>query len=163
MRFAYSQAGQSNGLLTTCNKTYIFDVWARMNGYDVAVFHSEVVSNDSVDASTAIIEIIVVEDDKDGVLPLLAFHQNRVTSKELQGLHGVIRKRNDGVVVANGVCDAAGTLSELWLHGADKIAYINEFGFFFFRRMAVDVPSSFIEVSSLLTGQDRVRTYFFMC
>lgn len=52
--------------------TYIFDIGTRMDSNHVTVLHSEVVSNNSVDSGTAIIEIVVGEDNQNGILPLLA-------------------------------------------------------------------------------------------
>lgn len=70
--------------------TYIFDIGARVDGNDIAVLDTEVVSHNTVDASTSIIQLIIGQDDQNSVLPLLALHQNCITSEKLEGLHGVV-------------------------------------------------------------------------
>lgn len=54
------------------SQTYIFDVWARMHGDNVTVLDTEVVSNDTVDSCTAIIEFIIGKNDQDCILALLS-------------------------------------------------------------------------------------------
>jgi len=44
---------------------------------------SEVVSDNSVDAGTAVIEIFVGKDDEDSVLPLLSAHKDSIATEEL--------------------------------------------------------------------------------
>jgi hypothetical protein len=61
-----------------------------VDGDDVAVLDAQVVADDAVDAGAAVIEVVVGEHDQHGVLPLLAADQHRVTTEELEGLHGVI-------------------------------------------------------------------------
>lgn len=50
---------------------------------DVAMLDAQIVSNDPVHASTSIIKIVVGENDQHRILPLLAFDQDCITSKEL--------------------------------------------------------------------------------
>ena len=64
-------------------QTYIFDIWARVNSDNIAMLHTEVVSDHTVDTSTAIIEVIIGKDDQDGVLSLLSLDQDCVTTEEL--------------------------------------------------------------------------------
>lgn len=66
-----------------------------MDGDDIAMLDSQVVSDDSVDACAAIVKIVIGQDDQDGVLALLSLDQDCVTSEELQGFHGVVGEGND--------------------------------------------------------------------
>ena len=70
--------------------TDIFDIGTRVDSNHVAVLDSQVVTNDSVDAGTAIIELIISKDDEDCVLSLLASDEDGVTTEELERLHGVV-------------------------------------------------------------------------
>lgn len=74
-----------------------------MDGDDVAVLHTEVVAHNTVDAGTAIVEIIIGQNNQNGVLALLALDQNCVTAKELEGFHGVVGEGNNGVVIVDGI------------------------------------------------------------
>lgn len=74
-----------------------------MHGDDVAVLNTKVVAHDTVDAGTSVIQIIISEDDENGILPLLALDQNCVTPEELKSLHRVVRQGNDRVVIVGGV------------------------------------------------------------
>lgn len=85
--------------------TYVFDVGARVDGDDIAVLDAEVVTNDTVNTGTAVIEIIVRQHNQNGVFSLLALHQDCVTSEKLKGIHGVVGEGNDGVVVVDGIGD----------------------------------------------------------
>lgn len=85
--------------------TYIFNVGARLDGNHVAVLDAEVVANDTVDAGTAVIEVLVGENDEDGVLSLLATDKNCVTTEELELLHGIFGEGNDTVVIVDGIGD----------------------------------------------------------
>lgn len=84
---------------------YVFDVWAGVNSDNVAVLHPEVVTNDPVDASAAVVEVIICENDENSVLPLLSLYENCVATEELEGLHGVVGESDDGVVIVGGVGD----------------------------------------------------------
>jgi hypothetical protein len=70
--------------------THVFNVGTRVNGDDVAVLDSQIVANHAVDASTAVVEIVICEHDQDCVLSLLALHQDGVSSEELEGFHSVV-------------------------------------------------------------------------
>jgi len=70
--------------------TYIFDVWARMHHNDVAVLDPEVVAHNTIYPSAAIIQIVIGEDDEDGVFPLLALDQHCIASEQTKGIHGVV-------------------------------------------------------------------------
>ena len=63
--------------------TYIFDIRTRVDRDDVSVLDSQVVSNNSVDTSRAIIKIIVGQNNQHGILALLSLHQDSVSSEEL--------------------------------------------------------------------------------
>lgn len=114
-----------------------------MHRDNVTVLHTKVVSYNTVDASAAVIQIIICQHDKDGVLALLALYQHGVTSEELESLHGVVGEGDDGVVIVDGICHTVGTLLAcLSTDGGAETTYINELGFFFFLRIAVEVSSS---------------------
>lgn len=54
-----------------------------MDGHNIAVLDPEIVANDTVHSSTAVIQVIVGQDDQDGVFSLLALDEDSVTSEEL--------------------------------------------------------------------------------
>ena len=62
-------------------QTYIFDIRARVDGNDVTVLDPQVVTDDSVDPDTTIIQLIICENDQDGVLSLLASHENGIAAE----------------------------------------------------------------------------------
>lgn len=72
---------------------------------DVAVLHTKVVSNDSVDANASIIKIVIGQNDKNSVLSLLSANENCVTAEQLKLLHGVIGEGDDRVVIVGGIGD----------------------------------------------------------
>lgn len=83
--------------------TYIFDVGTRVDGDHVTMLDSEVVANNSVDASAAIIELIIGKNDENSILSLLASNQDGVTSEELELIHGGFGESNDAVVIVDGI------------------------------------------------------------
>jgi hypothetical protein len=83
--------------------THIFDVWARMDRDDIAVLHTQVVANNAVQTSAAVVQIIVGKNDQDSVLPLLSADEDRVTAEQLESVHGVVRQGDDGVVIVDGI------------------------------------------------------------
>ena len=54
-----------------------------MDGDDIAMFNTEVVSNDSIDTSATVVKIIIGQDDEDSISSLLALDQNGVATEEL--------------------------------------------------------------------------------
>lgn len=74
-----------------------------MDGNHVTVLDSQVVTNNSVDASATVIELLVSEDDEDGVLSLLASNQDGVATEELELIHGGLGEGNDTVVIVDGI------------------------------------------------------------
>lgn len=70
---------------------------------DVSMLNTQVVANDSVDASTSIIEVVISQNDKDGILSLLSADEDCVTTEQLELLHGVIRQCDDRVVIVRGI------------------------------------------------------------
>jgi hypothetical protein len=76
-----------------------------VDGDDVAVLYPKIVANDTVDASGAVIELIVSEHDEDGVLALLSLDEHRVSAEKLQCFHGSVRESDDGVVIVRGIGD----------------------------------------------------------
>jgi hypothetical protein len=83
--------------------TDIFDIGTRVDGDHVTMLDSQVVTNDSVDAGAAIIELIIGEDDEDSVLSLLASNEDGVTTEELELVHSGLREGNDTVVIVDGI------------------------------------------------------------
>jgi len=78
-----------------------------MDRNNVAVLDPKVVSDDSVDASAAVIDIIVGQHDEDRVLPLLAANQNGITTEKTERLHGILGEGDDGVVIVGSIRDPA--------------------------------------------------------
>jgi hypothetical protein len=74
-----------------------------MDGDNIAMLHTQIVANNSVQASATVVQIIVGKNDQNSVLPLLASDKDRVTTEQLESVHGVVRKGDDGVVVIDGV------------------------------------------------------------
>lgn len=64
---------------------------------------AEVVADNAVDPGAPIVEILVSEDDKDGIAPLLPADEHGVATEELEVLHGSLGERNDGVVIIRGI------------------------------------------------------------
>jgi hypothetical protein len=129
--------------------THVFDVGAGVDGNDVAVLDTEVVADNTVDAGLTILEIVVGENDQDGVLALLSLDQDSIATEELESLHGVVREGDDGVVIVGGVSDTEIDVSTLVARRSDGSAYMSELGFFFFLRIAVDTSFSTWEASQL--------------
>lgn len=132
--------------------SYVFNVWAWVNGDDIAMLHAEVVSDNTVNTNTAVVKVVVCKDDENGVLPLLALNQDCVTTEKLKSLHGVVRKGDNRVVVVNGIGHAVGVSNGVLLAKVrGKSTHINEFGFFFFLRIAVAVSNSWKSISDKST------------
>jgi hypothetical protein len=74
-----------------------------VDGDHVTVLDSQVVTNNSVDASATVIELLVSEDDENGVLSLLASNQDGVAAEELELVHGGLGEGNDTVVIVDGI------------------------------------------------------------
>lgn len=128
--------------------THVFNVGARVDGDNVTVLDSEVVANDTVDACAAIVEVVVGKNDQDRVLALLALDKDSVTTEELESLHGVVGKGDNRVVIVGGVGDTVTWSVEGALTSSDADgSYINELGFFFFLRIAVDTSFSTLGMS----------------
>jgi hypothetical protein len=76
-----------------------------VDGDHVTVLDSKVVTDDSVDASAAIIELVIGEDDKHCLLSLLAADEHGVTAEELERVHSGLGEGNDAVVIVDGIGD----------------------------------------------------------
>jgi hypothetical protein len=74
-----------------------------MNCNHITVLDTEVMSDHTVDTSAAIIQVVISQHDQDGVLSLLALHQNCISTEQLQSLHGVVGEGDNGVVVVDGI------------------------------------------------------------
>jgi hypothetical protein len=94
----------------TEKKPYVFDIWAGLDGNHVTVLDPEVVANHSVDASAAVVEILISEDDEDSVTPLLSADENGISTEELKRLHGLLGQGNDGVVIVGSIGNPAGQM-----------------------------------------------------
>lgn len=85
--------------------TDVFDIRARVDGDHITVLDSQVVANDSVDASATIIEFLVSKNDEDGVLSLLASNQNGIASEKLELVHSGLGEGDNTVVIVDGIGD----------------------------------------------------------
>jgi hypothetical protein len=104
IRLAYSRVSaqiQEETMLDSIVKAHIFDIGAWVDSDHVAMLNPQVVSNNSVNSGTAIIKIIIGEDNKNSILPLLASNKNCVTAEQLELLHGVVGKSDDRVVIVD--------------------------------------------------------------
>ena len=113
-----------------------------MDGNNVAVLDAEVVTDNAVDAGLTIFEIVIGENNQDGILALLSLDQDGIATEELEGLHGVVGKGDDGVVIVGGVSNTRKDVSMSVAILIDGSAYMSELGFFFFLRIAVDTSFS---------------------
>lgn len=93
-------------------RSYIFDIGARMNGNRVAVLNTEIMSHDTVNAGTPVIQVIICKNNQNGILAHFTPDQDRVASEKLQGLHGVIGERDNGVVIIYGIRDTCSKASQ---------------------------------------------------
>lgn len=100
---------------TEWEATYIFDVWARVNGDDVAMLDAQIVSDYAVDSSGSIIKVIIGEHNQNSVLALLSLDQDGITTEELEGLHRIVRQSDDRVVIIGRICNTV-ELSAQALH-----------------------------------------------
>ena len=89
-----------------CDLTYVFDIWTRVDGDDIAMFDSKIVTDNAVHPCTAVIKIILSQNDQDGILPLLALNKDCVTTEKPQSLHGIIGKADDRIVIVDGISNA---------------------------------------------------------
>jgi hypothetical protein len=62
---------------------YIFDIWTRVDSDHIAVFDTEIVSHNTVDTRATVIQVIIGQDDQDGISSLLAFDEDCVATEEL--------------------------------------------------------------------------------
>lgn len=76
---------------------------------DITVLDPQVVADDAVYPCAAIVQIVVCQHDQDGVFPLLALDQYCVATEQLECLHGVVGKGDDGVVIVDGIGNAVAT------------------------------------------------------
>lgn len=76
-----------------------------MDGYYVSMFYSEIVPDYTVDACTAVVEVVVYQHYENGVLPLLALNEDCVATEKLERFHSVVRERDNRVVVVDCICD----------------------------------------------------------
>ena len=88
------------------DSTYVFDIWAWVHRDQITMLHTEIVSHDTVDASTSIIQVIIRKDNQNGVLAHFTLDQNCIAAEELQRLHRVVGEGNNGVVIVDGVGNA---------------------------------------------------------
>lgn len=84
-------------------ETDVFDIGASMDGDHVTMLDSQVVADNSVDASAAVIELLVSEDNEDRLLSLLASDEHGVAAEELERVHGGLGERDDAVIIVDGI------------------------------------------------------------
>lgn len=87
----------------------ILDVGAGVDGDDIAMLDTEIVADDAIYPSAAVVEIVICKDDEDCVFPLLALDQDCVATEETKRVHGVVREGDDGVVIVDGIGDTVAT------------------------------------------------------
>lgn len=114
-----------------------------MNGDDITILHAEVMSNNTVDSGTSVIKVIICQHDQHCIPSHLALDQDSVSTEETESLHRVIGEGDDGIIIIDGIGDAEIDVKLTDNQRLQRCAtHINELGFFFFLRMAVDVSSS---------------------
>ena len=62
-----------------------------MDSDNITKTNSDIGTNDTVDASHSVIEIVVCKDDEDSVFSLFSFNEDRITSEETECLHRVYK------------------------------------------------------------------------
>ena len=100
--------------------THVFNVGARVDGDHVTVLDAEVVADDTIDSSTAVIKLIVGKDDKHRVLSLLASDEDGVASEQLEGVHGGLGQGDDTVVIVDGIGNPDGRISTLSINAGGR-------------------------------------------
>lgn len=70
--------------------THIFDIGARGDSNSITSLDTQVVADDTVDASSAILDVLVRKDNQDSVLAFLAAGKDGVTTEQLKKLHGLL-------------------------------------------------------------------------
>ena len=78
-----------------------------MHSDHIAVLDTKIVTHNTVDAGTSIIEIVIGQDDQHSVLALLALDEDGVTPEQLEGVHCVVGESNNGVVIVDGIGDTS--------------------------------------------------------
>ncbi len=73
---------------------------------------AKVVSDDTVHSCATVIQIIFSQHNQDSILSLLALDENCVTAEQPQGLHGVIRETDDGIIIVDGIGNAVATCQQ---------------------------------------------------
>ncbi|KAH3663657.1 hypothetical protein OGAPHI_005058 [Ogataea philodendri] len=86
------------------------DLRTRMDGDNVSKSDSQIVSCHSVDFTNTIFDVVIGQDDQNGVLSLLTFDQRSVSTEQLQQLHGVGRHGDDRVVIIGSIVDDQGII-----------------------------------------------------
>jgi hypothetical protein len=111
-----------------------------VNGDNISMLDTQILADNTVHPSAAVIKIVISQNDQHRVFSLLALNQNCVTTEELEGVHGVVGQGDDGVVIVDGIRH---TGVVRWNNlEVRKRAYMRELGFFFFFRIAVAVSSA---------------------
>ena len=64
---------------------------------------AEIVADHPVHPGATVIKVIICQNDEDRVFPLLSLDEDSVAPKELEGLHGIIRKGDDGIIVIDSI------------------------------------------------------------
>jgi hypothetical protein len=72
---------------------------------DIALPCSKVMADNTTHADTSIIKAVIGQNDQEGNLPLLSFDRNRVTSEQLQSVHGILWEGDNRVVIVVSIGD----------------------------------------------------------
>ncbi len=74
-----------------------------MDSDNVAMLHTEVMPDNSVDAGTSVIKLVVSQHNQNRLLALLASDKNCVASEETEDVHSVVGEGDRGVIIVNGI------------------------------------------------------------
>lgn len=78
-----------------------------MHTDDIAMLDAKVIPHNTVDASTSVVQIVISQHNQNGVFPLLALDQDSITAEKLECVHSVVGEGNNGVIIVDGIGDAA--------------------------------------------------------
>jgi len=114
-----------------------------MNGDNITMLHTEVVSDNSVNPNAAIVKVVIGQNDQNGVFRFLPLTRT-VSPRNSWRVSMVLLER---AMIELSSLTASVTLDGvsygvLFTRHTRQITHIKELGFFFFLRMAVAVSSS---------------------
>ena len=76
-------------------RTYVFDIWAWVNGDNITMTDSQVVTCHPVESGRIVIEFIICQHQENCLLSLFSLYQHGVATEELKGLHNIVGEGND--------------------------------------------------------------------